>query len=322
MSNLSEGQLHCSPIRVKCTLTLEEIRDGLAGRKYSGDVPATGWGSIEDDTDSLHTTTAQRPIVGTPQVLPGTDLLRPRLKARYYWDAADPRVARILGGSGDPRRLHTLNAVDLVLAHAEDGDEYEGIITTRTERDISFYVEDGIRDSFVELESSSFVQLNVLDAAFESDFFLWLLYKYDGDQRLTSDLNLEVIRTMKAQDFLSRGTSLTAGAEMDRAELAAAVTGHPNQFGPAQFAVYDSTLDLSVEIELHPDGTFRIIVGGSDYDEVLQRSQKGPRLADDTAFVVLPKLRRAFIEDGSWPAPGLGQLRARARQVLEDHLAQ
>lgn len=118
--------------------------------------------------------------------------------------------------------------------------------------------------------SAPFVQLDaIVDTSFTSDFYLWLLSRYDDNEQLAPDLTLEVIRSMTAEDRLSRGTSLTAGAQMDRAEWAAAAIDKPIKFGPAQFAVDDSGLDLSLELELFVDGSFRIIVGNSDYEDRL-----------------------------------------------------
>ena len=318
MSNLTEGQLHCSPIRVKSGLSLATIASLLGERLYKGKVPDTGWRSIQDETDCLRTTTAQRPRVGKPSITPETKEHPALLKARFYWDAVDVKIASVLGDSADNRQKHMLNAVDLVLAEEGDG-HFSGIYTTRNEREVGGYISKGFRDTFADLDATSTVSFDVLDEAVSSDFFLWLISRYDGDQSLDEELELEIIRTMMARDVLSRATSLTSGAEMDRAELAASVIGAPNKFGPAQFAVSDTSLNLTLELELHNNGSFRIIIGQSEYDDEpgLTRDVKGPRLADDTTFVVLPKLRAAYASDPNWPDPGEIAFRDRAAKILQ-----
>lgn len=320
MSTISGGQLHCSPIRILCTKSIDDVSRLLGEQLYSGDVPATGWGNVADDTSSLRLHTDSRPTPGRPAVYPPSESIRqPRLKARYYWDAADIRATRILGTDVDKCRTHMLNAVDLILVPEVEGKSYVGVVTTRVEKELSQYIEPGFRQSFAEVESSALVQFDVLDSIFQSDFYLWLLYRYDGESQLSEDLNLEIIRSVRSKDRLARGSSLTSGAEMDRADLAALVSGE-NQFGPAQFGIYDASIDLSLELELHPDGSFQIIVGSSDYDDRFERTVKGTKLVDDTAFVVLPKLRDAYESDSTWPSPGLGQLRERAVSVLQAHV--
>lgn len=314
MSNLSYGLLHCTPIKVKCVRNLDQIAQHLAGRLYSGACPTSGWGSITDDLDALKGLTLDRPAPSPPSVIPaGEAVPYRRLRARFYWDAAIPRRV----AEADKRSSHRFNAVDVVLRETADPISFEGYITSRTDRDLDEYIIEGLRATFDDIAPGSFVETNRLDLKVDSDFYLWLLHKSEKGQRLCDDLDLEGIRTLSTKDGLSRPTSLSSGAVLARAELAAAVLGAPNKFGPASFSVVDDVLELSIEIELHPDGSYQILVGNSFYEDRLHRSVKGPRLADDAAFVVLPKLMSAFSVDLQWPNPGRRVLRDQAREVLQ-----
>lgn len=315
MAILSAGKLNCTPVQVTCKKTLDEIAAGLQSQLYAGNIPTTGWGSIIDDVSYLVRDARARPTPGFPEISPPTaSIPHRRLKARYYWDAADPAIIQVIGNS-DKLRTHRLVAVDLVLAETDDPGIYRGAITTRADREMPA-ASKGVRESFAQIEPASMVQFDSIDFTFPREFYLWLLHRRDIAPRLDNDLTLEVVRSLRTKDTLSRPTSLASGADIDRAELAAAVFGNPRELGPAQFAIQDIAIDLSLEIELHQDGSFQIIVGESDYDERLPRNTKGERLVDDALFVVLPKLRSAFTTDLRWPNPGYAQLRSRTRAVL------
>ncbi|WP_368681066.1 hypothetical protein R1X32_42885 [Rhodococcus opacus] len=319
MSTLSGGQLHCSPIRIKCKRSLNAIAESLKDELYNGNkVPTTGWGSVSDDIEYLKPAAIERPVVGHPDVHAETAHTPRRLKARYYWDAADPAATRWLGDSADKRRTNHLRAVDLVLAEAVEDHEFVGVVTTRNDDELD-YVERGLRNTFTRIDASSSVRLDSLDTAIASEFYLWLLHRYDGDQRLSEGLSLEIVRSLSSEDGLSRPTSLKSGADIDRVELAAGVLSAPNRFGPAQFAVQDDALELALELELHQDGSFKIVVSKSVYDGQLRRlprELKGQRLVDDAVFTILPKVLSAYSSDKSWPNPGYTQLKRRAREVL------
>lgn len=320
MSNLSEGQLHCSPIQVQSERSLQEICTQIEQFGYKGGIPTRGWGNVDDATAFLGSFDAQRPEVSHPSIFDATDLLPARLKARYYWDQVDVKAAKLLGDSADPGRIYFLNAVDLVLGETDEEGVYEGVLTTRSQPELKSYVDRAVRDLLKAIDVKAQVRLDVVELAIPSDFYLWLLRRYDDDQDLTEELTLELIRSLNSEDLLARGTSLTSGAQMDRAELAATVIGAPNKFGPARFSLLDKGLKLSAELELHPDGSYQVIIGSSDYDERLSRLIKGHRLVDDLTFAVLPKLRDAYSRDSVWRASGRRDLMTRAVAVLTAHV--
>ncbi|OZE17674.1 hypothetical protein CH262_25800 [Rhodococcus sp. 05-2255-1e] len=322
MSNLAEGQLHCSRIRLKSKRSLDQLAIGLKGQLYPSTVPSRGWGSVHDDADDLRKTSKHRPAVHPPLVAAGHSGLPRMLKARYYWDAVDVKAKRVLankGATADPLDVHTFNAVDLVIAKSGTPHVYEGVFTSRNETEIARYVNDGLRQSFAAIDSSSTVEMDSSDFIVESDFYMWLVHRYDGDPKLDTDLKLEVVRSLSSEDGLSRPLSLASGAQMDRAELAAAVLQRSGKLGPAQFAVYSSLLDLTLELELHPDGSFQIIIGKCFYRDRQPRHVIGPRLVDDAVYKIIPAVISAYSTDLTWPTPGYDALMDKAKKVLIDH---
>lgn len=323
MSNLSNGPLSCSPIRLKSRLSLDTLASRLKGQLYDGNVPATGWGSVNDDSSALRQTTKYRPSASAPLAAGAKNGLPKRLKARYYFDAADVKARKVLAAlsvvNPDPREVHVFNAVDLILAETPTAGVYEGVFTTRNEKEIGQYVNDGFRRTFAAIDPSATFEMDSMDFAMESDFYMWLIHRYDGDQRLSSDLKLETVQSMSSKDGLARPTSLSSGAEMDRAELATYLLQNGGKLGPAQFVVYSKDLDLTLEIELFPDGSFQVVVGKSYYKDKHPREVIGPMLVDDAVYKVIPGVRSAYSNDSSWPTPARDTLLDKASDVLRDH---
>ncbi|MEW1882179.1 hypothetical protein AB0O58_21065 [Rhodococcus sp. NPDC080181] len=323
MSNLVEGQLYCSPVVIRSKFKLDALANGLQSHLYSGQVPSTGWGSIADDASPLRKITAYRPQINAPKVLAASGGLPRRLKGRYYWDAADPATrkmyTRIGKTPGSPSEYHVFSAVDLVIGETAAPGQYAGIFTTRSQDEIARYVRDGLRNTFAAIDPASVVQMDNVQFVVDSDFYMWLVHRYNGIAQLSGDLKVEVVRTLSSEDGLKRPANLSSGAHVDRAAVATYVLEQSGKLGPSQFAVQYKPLDLTLEIDLHGDGSFQVVVGKSFYKNRIKRDLLGPSLVDDAIYEVLPALMSAYASDGAWPTPGRDDFLDKAKKVLRHH---
>ncbi len=322
MSTTTSGHVSVTPVMIETDVALADLVAAMSEDLYRPQqVPSSGWGSVEDPDEFVGKRLRYRPRPGRPTLVPGDERYPQRLRARYYWDRPDASLMRTLGAEADPLLTHTFQATDIHIAESDRPGIYFGLIGVRSKRELHMYPAQGLRRLVESADQGASVSIDSTPYRIEHDLFFWLIYRYSRDTQLATDLSLDIVRAVSAQDRLFRTASLSEGADLDRLELAAMVAAQ-RTFGPVKLALFDNALGLSVEFELHVDGGFSVYVGRSEYDDWdIPKHVKYLRLVDDVAFVVLPKLQASFSSDSAWRRGGRSDFVADAKAVLSNAAA-
>ncbi|KGN28939.1 hypothetical protein N798_16620 [Knoellia flava TL1] len=183
-----------------------------------------------------------------------------------------------------------------------------------------------MEDLLQSVDDSAAVMRDSNDLEFgDDDFFRWILYRATHDPQLNDDLEVVNVRSMSNQDMAYRPTNMSRGVEMDRPELLALLAGTLNRFGPAKFVVWSEALSLRASLEVTASGQFSIYRGQSEYDlaldEEMTHEEEGLKLLQDTAFELLPELKRVHSADSEWRRTNRQAFTQEARDLLRDILA-
>lgn len=304
------------------TAGLTAIRDAADRNRYTGQVPHAGWGSVADDPSIIGQVGSGRFRGGKSVVLEEGERAPERFVARYYSDQLDKKIMRAIGDGAEPQSIYALQAADIIITSSVDQERHLVLATSANDAFLGNDVVPALvglaaaagDDSARVLRDDSVAHLG------DDDFFLWLLYRRTNDPQLTPAITLTALRSISSADPFDRAAKLTKGADLDRPELLALVSGTAIRFGPARFAFTDSSLDLAGEVELHMDGMFTPLLGVTFYDDRLDRAALGPRVVDDLAFKVIPDIRAAYYADSEWPKKHRNAFTMGSRSTLADKL--
>jgi hypothetical protein len=300
MTRFTGGHVNVTPLRITTTSSLEEIRNALRARRYKGRDGGPGWGAIGDDPSFVGQPTAERPSIGRPVFLPGRDDIPVRLAARFYYDETDRKRLRFAAENSLDYLI--LRASDFLMSRYDDN-SYLALAGVSPGTAEAAKLTSELFDTLSELAPTS-VEIDQSALHLEdSDIFRWLLYRWKGDTKLGS-LELTEFDAVDSSEMAGkRRSSLTGGAEFDRPELLALLSGAGTNFGPVKVALWVPALKMTTEISLRLNGTFTLIQRGSGYQAELDESTEDHvrRMVEDTAYRVIPALKQAYKADLVWP---------------------
>ena len=290
---------------------------------YKGDVPGSGYGSIDDDDEVLRGRAYGRPKGGSTYIAPEESEWPPRLVTRFYWNEPDQRMQLILGFDADPRLTYSFQATDLMLVETSESNELLAYVGMRpTARGFMSSVVESLRALVEEVDHGAWISTGSSPVGFgDDDFFRWLLYRYLWEKQI-GRVQLKVINDITGRDGLFRNAALSKGADVDRPELLALMSGVDTFFGPAKVEVFDTALNLDASLELRQDGGFTPLTGSSGYTKNPPLpSQFRINLVNDLAFGTIPALRAAYYGDSKYRKGGRNRLLKHCREQLGHALA-
>lgn len=304
------------------TASLSALREAADELRYAASVPGAGWGSIDDDPTILGQVGSVRLRGGAAAVLDEAERAPERFVGRFYSDQLDKKLVRAIGEDAEPQSIYTLQAADIIITRSTEKNRH---LVLATSANAVFLGNDVVPALFTLAATAGDEVAQVLRDDTEAhlgddDFFLWLLYRRTNNPALTSAITLTALRSISSADPFDRAAKLTKGADLDRPELLALVSGTAIRFGPARFAFTDASLDLAGEVELHIDGMFTPLLGETYYEERLDRAALGPRVVNDLAFKVIPDIRGAYNEDNDWRTTHRASFTATSRSALAGRL--
>jgi len=318
MSNLTEGRLSATPIRINTSASLQQVLASINQSRPSLTGFVKGWGSIDDPTAPLH---GKSKWGGSP--IPGNAGLKPAQRsaptfgaARLYWWVPSKRRAEDLGIQIRDPAAHELCASDVVITDSSVPGRLDGFITVRDEESLAI-IRDALASAVSAVDGNSVLELAVGQTRpRDNDFFLWLIWREHHDKALTGRLQLNEIRVVESQDAAYRATSLTEGVDTSRFELLTLISMVRAEFGPIKIKVRDGAHPALYDFELGYDGKFAITLGETHYPTPLGREDKGLFAFLDVAFFVIPELLNAYLGDRDWSASNRRQFIDDCREVL------
>jgi len=290
---------------------------------YQGEVPGSGYGSVADDDYVLRGRALGRPKGGEARVEAETGEWPTRLLARYYWNEPDRQMQEILGVDADDRLIYSFQATDLMIVQTSEANQLLAFVGMRpTAKGFISSVVESLRALVEELDSGATIDTAWSPVGFgDDDFFRWLLYRYLWEQEI-GQVQLKAINDITGRDGLFRNAALSKGADIDRPELLAMMSGVDTFFGPAKIEVFDGAVDLDASLELRQDGGFTPLTGSSGYTEdPPPPSMFRIKLVNDLAFGTIPALRAAYYSDSKYRKQGRQKLLTYCRDQLGRALA-
>lgn len=318
MSLTTAGSISVTPIRIETGASLESLVDAARERPYKGEVPTAGWGSVFVGDEAVgRRGRGGRPAPSAPDLLPEGDFHPQQFRARFLWDQVDKDAIALLGELADDALVHQLQATDITLTETPEEGVLLGLLGLRRRSQIDGHVIPGLRELLLSVDDNTMIYSDSSPIDFgDEDFFHWLLYRAHYDPKVTEAIKLRGVRSISSQDNRRRGAAISEGADLDRPELLALISGNGTKFGPAKVVLSDRQLGLDADMELRLDGGFSIYVGSSEYDVVLPRVEVGLRLVQDVAFKIIPELKSAYESDSRWPKVHRAKFLADSRSQL------
>jgi len=314
---ISSPQIGVRPFRIEPGVNLQQLRSAMGKRQFnpSSATPADGWGSVADDAFAIGLAPKYSFSVGGPLLLKAKGAQPRRLRVRYYWMHPRPR-ARLAPGVDptDWRNRHRLEAADVLLYENVDG-SISGLVTARETGDFQT-VTRAVGTLLSTLSKSFTMTVDNVPEAIDDDLFLWLVYRLQGREQLSTELRLGGIGELSSKDRHLRPTRFSETVTMQRVELAALIALGEVKFGPAKLDLDVTNPDLGADVYVHPDGGFQPL-RSSTYDGLrLNGAAQAARLIDDLWTTVLPRLRAAHSSDTTWHHTGRQTLREEARDQI------
>lgn len=301
MSTLNFGHVAVTPITIRTTASLDEMRQSADALKPWTDISGSAWGSVYDDPDPVGRPGTTRIDAGNAGIAKEAAYTPEHFRARVYWRESDRKARELLGKTSGPEILR-IAAADVLISESVEPNEYLCLISLRDSSTIKAHVVPALEAMLRASDADATVKAGDSPLALtDSDFFRWLLYRGHEDPKLNDHIIVTVVRDVAGKDGQKRPTSVTRGADLDRPELIALIMAAHVDFGPIKVAVNDTELNLEAEFELRDDGGFNVIMQRSEYKpEDLPRDEKGLQVVTDLAFKVVPEMRACWNADKAW----------------------
>lgn len=305
------GRINVTPLYVATSEDLTSVRDRL--RAASGTDDAS-WGGIRLEAENESQPEPLNLKPGRPAFLRLPDGSQV-LAARYLKRVPNKKLLKHLSaddadGLSDSAR-YTTYPVD-VLAIKQNS--FIILIASTDEQEVA--------EVFDLLKNSAGADWKIARPpkeykAISSDFFLWLLAKWDAGSDLAPALKLVSYDQVQTSRSAGGRLSVLEGVDLNRLEVLGAVTER-HDLGPATLAVRDESLKLTAELRLNLDGSFAVHRGSSFYDTPIRgHADFGLQLVRDTSTLVLPKLFSAYTKDTTWHGSGRDAFIKKAKQRLK-----
>jgi hypothetical protein len=301
VSILNFGQISVTPITLRTSASLEDMRAAAIGQKPWPAAVGAGWGSVYDDPGPVNSPATVVIDAGNAIIVEEDAFTPEHLRVRAYWREADKKARDLLQQTSGPEVLR-IAAADILISESVDDNEYQCLVSLRNPGVIKRHVQPALEDLLREDDDEATVNVDESPLALtDSDFFRWLLYRGHEDRELTDHIKVTDVRGIAGKDGRKRPTNLTRGADSDRPELVALIMAAHVNFGPIKIAIRDTELGLDAVFELRDDGGFNVLRNESLYfpDDV-HHDEKGLKLVTDLAFKVVPEMRGAWRADKEW----------------------
>lgn len=315
MGLFTSGLIGVTPIKLKTSMSLDDLAEQAEAQSYpmAQGRPSDGWGSSLDDDGAVKLPAFSRITVGDPETLREEGPVPRRLRLRYYWDRLDTSLRRNLGDSAAWDRLHTRQAVDVIIFDDETDSGRSVLFSSRDFRMLASAPFAALRALAGEAGS---LETQVIAEGLDPDLFTWLLWKLQGAPALGDDVTLESIREINSKDRQLRGARFTDDATIERIEMAALVVMGKMRFWPAKLGLSVADLKAVFDLELHPDGGFSVYRTSHYEDLVLPDELYGNRMVEELWTIVLPRVRDAYNRDSEWRATGRDSLKTLAVDAI------
>lgn len=320
MTNLSQGFLRGYPMRLETNASLIDLRSTLSTIKPDKKNQKTGWGAVTDGSQQLNQPDVT-PSVTAPVILPEEQGRHPeRLLARLFWFRMNRTLRRARGTGSDPATYYDLQAIDVVISPVEGAaDTYTVVVSTWDDAEITKQAVSALKSAVGAIDDKATLisDTSVLDLI-TPDFFLWLLFRFFHDKKITSEIELDAMRQATSMGALRRTTVMAQGLDLSRSELLALVADENVSFGPLKLALIHDGLDVNIDFELRIDGAFSVTTGATFYTDDVDRNKFDERLREffDAAYVVIPELKDAYQRDKKWNLTDRSDFRAQCRAEL------
>ena len=324
MGNVSRGRVQFTPVALKTSLSLEDVRKALAERQVSYE--SGGIGSVADGVELLDRPRAAY-TGGECSIEPEGAFAPARLYARIYNWRPRKALQRFVGP--DHPNAFYLHATDVLVSEEVGGDN--SFLCLMAERDRDFLI--GTVFPRILERIASFgdgaatlgfdgTSLDIIGP----EFFRWLLYRAGSNPYLSESLSIDAVEEMEVRDPFGRYVSFRTGVSEDRAELLAMLMRGNCSFGPGLVEIDDSELELTLKIRIFLDGGFAPMSSSSDYYRE-DRSMNPPRedkvraIVDDFAYKIFPDLVALYHGDSHWRQVGSAEFTESSGRSLAGILA-
>lgn len=320
MPVLTRGLISVRPVKLRSPASLDELASRAEDQRYdsAAEQPSTGWGGPYDDNDVLGEPVVGRLTVGAPVIVDESGDAPRRLRMRYYYDHLNKAALRSLGDGSDWRRIHTRQAVDIVVL--DDPIDVDGhvqrtaLVSMRDAKLLNAVPATALGD-LLETPKKD-VLTEGLPESLDPDFFTWLIYQLNEGNAVGEGLSLLGISEMHSRDRYLRGARFTERANMERIEMAALIVMGDMRFGPAKMDLASALLAADFDVELHLDGGFTVMRGSRYKNRSVEPHLVGHTLVDDMWNHVLPRMRAAYNADNEWRRAGRDELRELGRSAI------
>lgn len=304
MPLLTKGAIGVTPILLKTSASLEDLRDAAIGQKPDSSELKPGWGSLGDNTAPIGGHDAAAPHAGSPVVQEADEYLPRRLELRGYWWSVDRTVLRYVGQDSQ-RKAMQLTGVDLLISpSAIEEDEYLVLVSSRNPKEINGEIKSLLSQLAESVDRSAAVLLDTspMDLVSE-DFFLWLLYKTLESEVISSKTDTLTVREVRSVDRDIRETRLSQGVELDRPELLPLICKKNPAFGPIKLLIEHKEPQLMLDCEVDFRGAYSVIKKGTTLKQLpedVESDYLNVLYALYYAHVIYPELVYSWNGDIDW----------------------
>jgi hypothetical protein len=295
---LTHGHLNLTARRIITDTTIDDLRDRMRERIYSGNPPARGWAAVRWRNEGEDPPRRDRTNPGSPMVEDFGDYRV--LLARLFVDCLNRTLLTSVGnkdfGGMRPDLRFTVEAFDVAVI---DGDSLHVLIASHNDDGVATILGE-LRlaaDAGEDWEVGTMPKIEPT-----SDLYLWMLYRWHASKgALSPTLKVVEFRTLTARDALDHVGRQLSGIDLTRVDtLGAAADAH--SLGPAKFVLWDKQVGIRADLFLLLNGTFDVHRSGTEYDlGPMDKPQLGIHAALDVATRVLPRLHNAHARDKHWP---------------------
>ncbi|GAA4047726.1 hypothetical protein GCM10023063_38890 [Arthrobacter methylotrophus] len=311
------------PIRVAYNGKLDDLLIEIEDNKYPTNptAPSEGFGSLQDEMAVVNSSTEMVFRPGTARIEdPGNGAPR-RLRVRYYYDVLNKTLLRLLGQHSDWKATYVRKAFDITVYENTGEDGTSVLVSARDAPTVKNPVTNAVKAMFPSFGPGGVsMEMDTIPESVISDFFLWILYRFQMTQQLAPDVSISWVEEMASKDGMRRGARFTDDAAFGRVDLSSLIAGGNAHFGPAKIEIRDASLDANFSLEIHFDGGF-VVYRSSHYAGIHHSSEYlGLALSDDLWITVLPKIRDEYNKDTEWTSVGRDKLTELARETIRASL--
>lgn len=312
MGVLTSGMISIKPMRVAYDGKLDGLLKLIHDNKYPTNptAPSEGFGGLADEASVVGGSSEMRFHVGEAWIDDPKDGTPRRLRIRYYYDVLNKQLLRLLGEQADWKKVYSRKAFDLTVIENTGEKGTSVLVSVRDATTVRNHVVTAVKNLFPSDGSGGVgIEIDDIPESYISDFFVWMLYRYNEDQQLAPDVSINWVDEISTRDGMRRGARFTDDAGFGRIDMSTHIANGNSNFGPAKIDIRDDSLDANFSLELHFDGGF-VVFRSSHYGGgvMLSHEAAGLRLSDDLWITVLPKIRTAYANDTEWTKTGRKKL--------------